>query len=34
MLGTGGAPQRYAERIRADFDKRSKLVREASIKAE
>jgi tripartite-type tricarboxylate transporter receptor subunit TctC len=34
MLGTGGPPQRYAERIRGDFDKWSKLVREANIKAE
>ena len=34
MLGTGGPPQRYAERVRREFDKWSKLVREAGIKAE
>ena len=34
MLGTGGPPQRYAERIRRDFDKWVKLVRDANIKAE
>jgi tripartite-type tricarboxylate transporter receptor subunit TctC len=34
MLGTGGAQQRYVERIRRDFDKWSKLVRDANIKQE
>jgi tripartite-type tricarboxylate transporter receptor subunit TctC len=34
MLGTGGPQQRYAERVRREFDKWSKLVREANIKAE
>ena len=34
MLGTGGPPQHYAARIRGDFEKWSKLVREADIRAE
>ena len=34
MLGSGGPQQRYVERIRGDFDKWSRLVREANIKAE
>lgn len=34
MAGTGGPQQRYVERIRRDFDKWSKLVREANIRAE
>jgi hypothetical protein len=34
MLGTGGPQQHYAGRVRREFEKWAKLVREANIKAE
>ena len=34
MLGTGGTPQAYGERIRRDYERWNRVVKEAQIKAE
>jgi tripartite-type tricarboxylate transporter receptor subunit TctC len=34
MAPTGGSPQRYGERIRKDYDRWVKLIKEANIKAD